>query len=89
MTEDFEDGDCELKDGYLEYQGMLELQRNMESKECPFVRFHKALSEYGQACRDFQRMTVHLNALEIETAREKMRLAEVKVLTLFNTFTEN
>ena len=59
----------------------------IEEYQSPFVRFHKALSEYGQACRDFQRMTVHLNALEIETAREKMRLAEVKVLTLFNTFT--
>ena len=30
IHEDFEDGDCELKDGYLEYQGMLELQRDSE-----------------------------------------------------------
>jgi len=33
ISEDFEDGDVELKDGYLEYQGMLELQELQKKEE--------------------------------------------------------
>lgn len=33
INEDFEDGDVELKDGYLEYQGMLELQELQKKEE--------------------------------------------------------
>lgn len=47
IHEDFEDGDCELKNGYLEYQGMLELQRDYSEWQvsCPncgdFVQIQK------------------------------------------------
>ena len=36
LNEDFEDGDCEVKDGYLEYQGMAELYQSGEwCVSCP------------------------------------------------------
>jgi rubrerythrin len=46
IHEDFEDGDVELKDGYLEYQGMLELRESGEwAVSCPdcgdFVQIQK------------------------------------------------
>lgn len=48
LHEDFEDGDVELKDGYLEYQGMLEIQKEYHEWEvsCPncgdFVQIQKS-----------------------------------------------